>query len=379
MTSPPRRVLVIVTRRIGDVLLATPVFRSLKHAWPETTIDALVFSSTAGVLSANPDLKRILTVPERPKFIQHIVFIVKLLWRYDLAISLLPGDRPSLYAFFAGRRSMGVLPGSQKDRWKQRLLQQWTPFDPLNTHTVRSYLAVVRALGIAELGDVVVNWRTDDALRVNQLLGTNHAQPIAVLHPYPKFNYKMWRRKGWVEIACWLRVRGYRVVLSGGRESEECAYVADIIRDMPPDVINTAGQLSLGASMYLVSKAALYVGPDTALTHAAAALGVPTIALYGPTNAVKWGPWPRTHMPQSNPWHRLGSQRKGNVTLLQGTDTCVPCGLEGCQREVSSFSDCLQSLPVTRVIAAIEEQLQQATDKNKGNQSQAGSAHRYCQ
>ena len=47
----PRRILVVVTRRIGDVLLATPVIRSLRRHWPEAAIDVLVFRGTEGVLA----------------------------------------------------------------------------------------------------------------------------------------------------------------------------------------------------------------------------------------------------------------------------------------------------------------------------------------
>ncbi|MGZ5140446.1 MAG: glycosyltransferase family 9 protein, partial [Burkholderiales bacterium] len=70
-TSPPERVLIIATRRIGDVLLATPVIRSLKQAWAQAKIDILVFSGTEGFVTANRDVNRVLTVPERPSFFQH--------------------------------------------------------------------------------------------------------------------------------------------------------------------------------------------------------------------------------------------------------------------------------------------------------------------
>ena len=103
-----------------------------------------------------------------------------------------------------------------------------------------------------------------------------------------------------------------------------------------------------------MSRAAIYVGPDTAMTHMAAALGVPTVALSGPTDPIKWGPWPREHDASANPWRRCGSQRSGNVFLLQGAGACVPCNLEGCDRHVASFSDCLQQLTAAQVIAAIE-------------------------
>ena len=93
---------------------------------------------------------------------------------------------------------------------------------------------------------------------------------------------------------------------------------------MPPGTVNAAGRLTLGASACLVGGARVYVGPDTALTHVAAALGVPTVALFGPTDPVKWGPWPRGHPSGTNPWRRYGSQRSGNVTLLQGVAPCTP-------------------------------------------------------
>jgi heptosyltransferase-3 len=71
---------------------------------------------------------------------------------------------------------------------------------------------------------------------------------------------------------------------------------------------------------------------------------------------VKWGPWPKDHT-AANPWKSLGSQTAGNVILLQGNAPCVPCQLEGCERNVQSFSDCLLQLPAETVIAALESSM----------------------
>lgn len=351
--APPESVLVVVTRRIGDVLLATPLIRSLKRAWPQCAVDVLVFGGTEGVLIANPDVRRILTIPPRPAFLRHLAFVFGLARRHDVALSLVPGDRPTLYAFIAGRRRAGLLLDTRKERWKRRLLDRWLPFDDLNTHTVRMHLALASALCITAHSEVVVSWGEDEEHQVDRLLGAGNG-PLAVLHAYPKFNYKMWRREGWIEVAHWLAARGHRIVLSGGNDADELAYVADLARGMPSGALNAAGSLTLGASACLVSRAHIYIGPDTALTHIAAALGVPTIALFGPSNPVKWGPWPKGFAANDNPWKRVGSQRQGNVVLLQGAGGCVPCLLEGCERHILSYSDCLQQLPAGRVIAAIE-------------------------
>ena len=352
----PRRVLVIVTRRIGDVLLATPVLRSLKRAWPDAELDMLVFEGTEGVVAGNPDVRRVITVPERPRFSQHLKLAWNLTRRYDLAISLLPGDRPTLYAWFAGRKRVGLHEPALKTRWKQWLLDAWIPFDNQDTHTVRMHLAVLASLGVSPRADVLASWTQADAATAQRLLAPLDGAAYAVIHPYPKFRYKMWTVDGWIALAEWLSRRGLRVVLTGGPGADERAYANGIAQRLPA-ALNLAGQLTLGATACVVSRAAVYIGPDTAITHAAAALGVPTVALYGPTNPVKWGPWPSGQSADENPWARVGSQAALNVRLVQGSGACVPCCLEGCERHIESTSDCLTGLAPERVIAAIEELL----------------------
>jgi heptosyltransferase-3 len=355
MRVPPRSVLIVATRRIGDVLLATPLARSVKRAWPEAAVDALVFEGTQGALLANPDLRGVLTVPERPGLAAHLAFLARIARRYDLALSTQHGDRATLYAWLAGRWRAGLLNDTPKERWKRSVLQQWVPFDDLNTHTVRMNLGLASTLGIPLNGEVVVTWTAEEERAAARLIGKDDGRPLAVLHPYPKFNYKMWRPEGWIELGRRLTAAGYRLAITGGADDEELPYNGHIVRALPGDSIAAAGELTFGASACLVSRARVYIGPDTALTHVAAALGVPTVALFGPTNCVKWGPWPRGHSADSNPWRRLGTQRQGNVLLLQGTNACVPCHLEGCDRRVESYSDCLQELPVERVFAAVQE------------------------
>lgn len=349
MNALPRRILVIVTRRIGDVLLATPLIRSLKQACPESRIEVLVFEGTQGVLSGNPDIAAVHAIAERPGLLSHLVFLARLLRQYDLALSLVPGDRPTLYAWLAGKKRIGLLLDRADQHWKRRFLDQWVAYDPDNTHTLRNHLALAGALDIPALADVVVAWRDEDRAAVDALL-QGPCGALAVLHPYPKFRYKMWHEEGWISVARWLLDNGMRVVLTGSPDPAERAHVDALAAQLPDTVINAAGRLTLGGTAALIARAQFYVGPDTAITHIAAATGVPTVALFGPTDPVKWGPWPKGHAATSNPWQRLGNQRSGNVQLVQGRAACVPCGHEGCQRRIDSSSDCLQGLPASTVI-----------------------------
>ena len=132
----PRSILVVVTRRIGDVLLATPLIRSLKRAWPDVQVDALVFDGTQGVITSNPDLRNVLVIAQRPGWLRHAAFLLRLARRYDIALSLVPGDRPTLYAYLAGRWRAGLLLPTRKERWKRRFLHRWVPFDDALAMTI---------------------------------------------------------------------------------------------------------------------------------------------------------------------------------------------------------------------------------------------------
>ncbi|MGZ5259375.1 MAG: glycosyltransferase family 9 protein [Burkholderiales bacterium] len=356
-TSPPERVLIIATRRIGDVLLATPVIRSLKQAWAQAKIDILVFSGTEGFVTANRDVNRVLTVPERPSFFQHARLMLNLARKYDLALSLLAGDRPTLYAFVAGKRRAGLLLPTLKHRWKRSLLHAWVPLDETDVHTVRAHLAVLATVGVAPIAEITASSSPEDRQLAESLLAPLQGARYAVLHVYPKFRYKMWTEAGWAAIARWLADRGIRVVLTGGAAADELDYVARIAKEVP-GALNVAGKLNLGGVAHVVSRAAVYIGPDTAITHAAAGLGVPTVALFGPSNPVKWGPWPAGHTAHTNPWRRTGTQALGHVRLVQGAGACVPCGFEGCERHIESSSDCLTGLRPDTVIDAIRSVLE---------------------
>ncbi|MFI4923346.1 MAG: glycosyltransferase family 9 protein, partial [Burkholderiales bacterium] len=307
----------------------------------------------------------VITIAERPGLWRHLKLIAGMLRRYDLAVSCLPGDRPTLYAWLFGKRRIGPLLDEPKHRWKKNLLSQCTFFDNLNTHSVLMNLKLAELVKAPKHYEVVVSWSDETTQYIDALLSQEIPnRRFAVLHLYPKFNYKMWHARGWSELAAWLAGRSLRIVLTGSNSPEELRYIEKILPLLPQDTLNLAGRLNLQQVACLLSRAAIYVGPDTVVTHIAAALGVPTVALYGPSNPVKWGPWPKGHNKDSNPWKRLGNQSTGNVILLQGKGACVPCLLEGCDRHIESFSDCLQELPSRKVIAAAESLLKKYSDAN---------------
>ena len=357
--ATPSSALLVVPQRIGDVLLATPIIASLKRKWPALSIDVLVFKGTEGVLSGNPQIREVLAIDHRLPARDHLRLFSRIWRRYDISVSTMCGDRPTLYAWAASKFSVGpILAASRNQGWKRVLLARHLPFDDLGTHTVAMGLKIAALVGVDPYPEVQVNWLTEDeqvALRI--VRETLQDAPFTVLHPTPKFNYKKWYSNGWRELADWLANQGLKIVLTGSANPEEGDYLDKIFPRLPPSIINVAGKLNFGALAALLKRASLYVGPDTVVTHMAAALGVPTVALFGPSNPVKWGPWPRGCNAYPSPYRFRGTQFVGNVALVQGAGHCVPCLQEGCARHEGSESVCLQMLAAGTVIEAAENLL----------------------
>ena len=348
------KILVLALRRLGDVLLATPLIRSLRRAYSEATIDVMVYAGQEGMLEGNPDCSTVIGVAPYPDWAGYARLLRRRWRRYDLALTTQTNDRSHVYAWlFAGRR-VGLVPDPRwSSAWKRISCSAHAVLDDMNTHTVMQNLVLADLLGIARHYEVVPP-QTEQPPALPRA-------PYAVLHPYPKFNYKQWTREGWASLMAWLRAQGLGIVLSGGPETQEKAYNAALAST--GGVVNLTGRLRLGELSALYRGARIFVGPDTSATHIAAACGVPTLALFGPTNPVKWGPWP-AGFAGANPYQRRARpwQQVGNVILLQGVQPadlgrCLPCHLEGCERHIRSFSRCLTEMPLDPVRAAATELL----------------------
>jgi heptosyltransferase-3 len=352
--AAPQSILVVVTRRIGDVFLTGALLRSLKRAWPQARLDLLVFEGTEGIARTHPDVAQVIVVPTRASLADNLA-LMRRLWRhYDLALSTSPSDRPSLYAWAAGRRSIGIMGTGAKHLLKRLLLSQTVAFDQLATHALALNLRLAAALGIERAHEIPLSWSTEDESKLALAFPGYGSVRYAVLHPYPKFRYKMWTEQGWRQLAAWLKERGIAVVVTGGRDAAERAYVDTLFPAGSVEVVDLVGKLAFPQLAALIAGAMVYVGPDTVASHLAAATGTPTVALFGPSNPVVWGPWPRNWKDEPSPYAMRGTQLRANVALVQGAGDCVPCLQEGCDRHVASDSECLRSLPAARVIEAIE-------------------------
>ena len=316
--GPKPRILVVALRRLGDVLLTTPLIRSLKRVWPDAGIDALVFRRTEGILEGNPDIADVITMPERSTAAQSFALVGKLWRRYDLALSTQSGDRPAFFTWAAGRRSVGfadVAGLTARIKW---LALDYPVAATSGLHRVYDVLRLAEAIGVPPVPELVA---PRGAIRP----GIVPDRPYAVIHAAPKFRYKRWTPDGWQVLAAGLDARGLAVVATGGPDDRH--YLNEVWADQPT-VRRLDGVLAWAELAALIAGARAYIGPDTSVTHLAAATGAPTVALYGPTDPNLWGPWPAGGLDQT--WQAADTiQNRRNVWLVQNPPSCpwsiLPC------------------------------------------------------
>lgn len=156
-------------------------------------------------------------------------------------------------------------------------------------HTVESYLDFARALGIDVDEPATVPCYSDaDMASVEKYLDPQRKS--LVVSPCASEVFKQWSVEGYARVADYVQERyGMQVILSGSASDRQ---VCEQIRmNMTSDVVNTAGETSLGELCALIASASLVLSPDSAAVHIASAVGTPVVGLYAATNPQRAGPY----------------------------------------------------------------------------------------
>jgi heptosyltransferase-3 len=340
-----RRVLVVKLAHLGDVLLVSPVLSVLKARAPHAEVDALVYTDTAPMLENHPALSQLFTLRRGNKLSGlggEISLLKKLRGRrYDLVVALSDKPRIAWMTRISGARYAVTPARPDRPGFWQRSFTHFYPLPRGNTrHTVEVHLDALRRLGLRpEAGEkrlVMVPGREAEE-RVGKLMAQHalEAKRFVQMHPASRWLFKCWPADRVAELINLLHSRGERIVLTGAGDGNEAAYMDEVRKRLRQPVVDLAGQLDLKALAALAARARLFVGVDSAPMHIASAMGTPVVALFGPSGDVEWGPWQVAHR------------------IVASDMACRPCGINGCGG--SNRSECLETLPLERVLAAIDE------------------------
>jgi heptosyltransferase-3 len=334
-------------RYIGDVLLATPLALSIKERYPEARVDFLVFAGTEGILAKNPCVDAVHVIPPGSR---RLGLLARIWRRYDFAIGANTSDRTTIFTAAAGRTSIGFSYFSRKEWWKKLLLDTCRLCDD-RLHIVPLILTQLETLGIPPRPRVVMGYDPTDEEFARRHIGEGE---YVILHPYTRRPCKQWTPAGWGALAALIRETGSKAVFTVSPAPTDRLLLDEILAQAPAATSFFHAPYSFNQLAAAIRGSCGFVGVDTVVTHLAAALDVPTVALYGPTLTRHWGPWPNDS-PELAPYDSQGAvQRVGRITVIQKEWPCVPCNRESCASSERGRIECLAAISPGEVFSELE-------------------------
>ncbi len=297
--TPVRRILVIRTAYVGDVVMTLPLLRPLAERFPDAHIDFCTAPGAIPLLEGNPSIHE--TIPcMTPWFhgaswreLRASLAEIRKRPRYDLVIEARGDVRELLLVArpLGGRRLVSYAVGGGGF-----LLTDVVPHPTVN-HRVPYHLDIARYLG-ADTDEERPTWRI--ALREEEVAETRallHAKGLAegflCCHPGSRMSLKQWPAERFAAACDLLFARhGLPVAVLGS--PAETSLADRVISGMRAPAVSLAGRLSLRQLAGVIDHSDLLICNDSAPMHLGACMGTPVAALFGPSKPEQTGPWPLT-------------------------------------------------------------------------------------
>lgn len=325
------RILLIKPSSLGDIVHTLPVVSALKEQWPGSHITWLVKRQWAELVERAEGVDRVWPVDATVRSWVRESRALRA-ERFDLAIDLQGLFRSAIVARCSGAPTrIGFANGREGSPW---FYTQRVPVVSPDVHAVDRYLSVAAALGVSLPDKPRFRFRLleEDMTAVRKLC---QGKSLSVDKPWVAMNMgARWPTKRWplTSFAAVVdQLYGAHlgpVVMIGG--SEERLYTDKVRALTNSPFIDLSGEVPLRCLPALLSKATAMITNDSGPMHIAAALGVPVIALFGPTSAIRTGPYGAGHH------------------VLAGQPSCSPCFSRICRHDPEI--ECLRLIKPTQVV-----------------------------
>ncbi len=335
-----KRILVVRTDRIGDVLLSTPVLKGLRENFPHAYIAMMVSPYAKDIVEQSPFIDEVITYDKDAKhksWLKSIKFSRNLKKRgFDLALILHPVNRAHLLTFFAGikrrvgfDRKMGFLLTDRLKHSKQAG----------EKHESEYTLDFLRYLGIEPQDKrLYMPIRPDSEIWVKHLFekeGIKDSDKLLAVHAAASCPSKVWPAERFAQAAQRLaKAQGMKVIVVAGPKDIHVS--EEVVKRMNIPALNLAGKTSVSQLASILKRCRLFISNDSGPVHLASAVGTPVISIFG-RNQKGLGP---------KRWAPLGD----NDRVLHKQADCVECLAHNCTRGFV----CLNSITVNEVVDAAE-------------------------
>lgn len=326
------KVLVIRYGTIGDTIFASAFLRELRSNLPDAQIDFLADKTAKEVVKNCPYINNIVDVKRKWKDILYYISIFK---NYDTIYFLKNDSFLSITAFLAGvknRIGFGIL--------RNKFLTKTAPYNE-DRNEIDCYLDLLKISNYTIKSSKIELWLNSEVEKEIKLKLKNINNKKVVIQAYSRFSQKNWIDDYWIEVIKYLSdIKNCQVFYAGG--NKDCELYENLYKklsEVKVKPINLCGQLSIPESFAFIKNVDLFIGIDSGLIHAAAALNIPSILLNGATSLKRWAP------------------RSDKCKILTKNFSCSPCCIQtgvkkGCKDQTPK---CMIALTPDIVIDTLKE------------------------
>lgn len=337
----PKRILIIQTAFLGDVILCTPLIKILRKTFPDSTVSFLLIPETKKALGNNPHLNEILVYDKRKKkgvgsFLQIMTQIRKR--RFDLAVIPHRSLRSALLTYLSGiPQRIGF------DRSTGSFLFTRKVVYPLKVHEVDRNLSLLSGFN-PHLTDPSPELfpSSEDFSYARKLLldfGMGEEDRIVGIAPGSVWATKRWLPERFAEVSQLLmRKAGAKVVFLGSEDDQNlCESIASLMTDKP---VILAGKTDILQSAATISFCKVVLSNDSAPVHLASAMRRPVVAIFGSTiPELGFAPYGENHL------------------IIEKKMECRPCGIHGRGKCPQKHFRCMREITTEEVFQAVLSQL----------------------
>jgi heptosyltransferase-3 len=346
-------ILISKLRNIGDVLLITPLIKTIKIAFPHTKIYLLVNKGTEEVIAGNKSISEVFVLSKKESKILDVVHSILLAFRIrtrniDLLINTTESDKGIIIGRLAGAKEIWSATNKIKEKkWRKRIVTRWFSTLGEKKHTVLRNLDFATPITCSLVKDVTFYLTKQELFETEKIMlssGWSPEKRSMHIHPVSRWMFKAWPPEKVSAIIDWLDINNIQTVLTSSSDPVEMDLIKKIQEQCSSSPINLSGKLSIkmtGAVTYICKN---FFGIDSAPMHIAASTNAKILAIFGPTNPIQWAPWPH------NQYQEIPNQ---HISIINKNWPCVPCGGSGCENLKKSA--CIDCISVDEVIEQIKK------------------------
>ncbi len=298
--------------------MTTPAISGLKEKIPHASLTYIVEEPYRQLVEGNPSLDEIFVLPAHQKkreFLRSLFQIRRR--RFDAVIDFHGGPKASWITIFSGARwKVGY-----KSKYKSFIYDATVPRKKASGHfhSVENHVNLIRALGVRvdSIPPLFLPQPEDkEKEKIERLIRENNLEDVSliILHISAGNEFRNWGLRNIITlINLFSPHRKARVILVGSEKEKKIE--REIRKSSQAEFLSLVGNLNLRELREIISRASLFVGPDSGPMHIAASTSTPIVALFGPTLPENFSPW------------------KARAVILEKDFSCRPCRQKHCVYE----------------------------------------------